>query len=60
MSIGIFLVEDLLHYTMVVGAILRAAEQVDKLFVILSYADNDPIEGSIRLRWMKAVFFPLS
>lgn len=41
-----------------VGAILRAAEHVDKLFVILSYANNDPIKGNVRLKWMNAVFSP--
>jgi HTH-type transcriptional regulator, transcriptional repressor of NAD biosynthesis genes len=39
-----------------VGAILRAAEQVDVLFVVLSYAENDPIKGETRLKWMSAVF----
>lgn len=41
-----------------VGAILRAAEHVQKLFVILSYADSDPIKGEVRLKWMNAVFSP--
>jgi HTH-type transcriptional regulator, transcriptional repressor of NAD biosynthesis genes len=41
-----------------VGAILRAAEEVDTLYVILSYAISDPIPGEIRLRWLKAVFSP--
>lgn len=41
-----------------VGAILRAAEHVDNLYVILSYAKSDPIPGEIRLRWMNAVFAP--
>lgn len=39
-----------------VGAILRAAEHVEKLYVILSYSDNDPIKGNIRLKWMNAIF----
>jgi len=39
-----------------VGAILRAAEQVDFLFVVLSYAESDPIKGETRLKWMNAVF----
>jgi HTH-type transcriptional repressor of NAD biosynthesis genes len=41
-----------------VGAILRAAEDVDILYVVLSYALSDPIDWEIRLRWMKAVFAP--
>lgn len=41
-----------------VGAILRAAEKVDTLYVVLSYAKSDPIPGEIRLRWMNAVFAP--
>jgi len=43
-----------------VGAILRAAEHVEKLFVVLSYAESDPIKGEVRLRWMNAVFAPYS
>lgn len=39
-----------------VGAILRAAEHVDTLYVVLSYANSDPIKGSTRLKWMNAVF----
>lgn len=39
-----------------VGAILRAAEEVDILFVVLSYADSDPIKGEVRLKWMNAIF----
>jgi HTH-type transcriptional regulator, transcriptional repressor of NAD biosynthesis genes len=41
-----------------VGAILRAAEQVESLFVILSHAETDPIAGHVRLKWLRAVFSP--
>lgn len=41
-----------------VGAILRASEQVDRLYVVLSYADNDPIHVDSRYKWMKGVFHP--
>ena len=43
-----------------VGAILRAAEEVETLYVVLSYAVSDPIPGEIRLRWMNSVFSPYS
>lgn len=41
-----------------VGAILRAAEEVGTLYVVLSYAESDPIPGEVRLKWMNAVFSP--